>query len=66
MHYSQYTEKEVRPVMIRLAKLVHNAGVGKLTAVFTKYTSSKLLRVATSADMKSPLLQELVDSVDRT
>ncbi|KAK2162091.1 hypothetical protein LSH36_104g04003 [Paralvinella palmiformis] len=58
-HYSKYTEDDLRPVMERIALLVTKAGTGKLTAVKTKYQSSKFMRISQMPELSSQLIKDL-------
>nr|ADP06655.1 cyclin B [Haliotis diversicolor supertexta] len=58
-HYSTYTEKDLLPIQQKLAHLVVKAENSKLTAVRTKYSSSKFMKISTAAELKSPALLEL-------
>ena len=47
MHfYSRYSESELEPIMQRMALLVVKASQGKLTAIYTKYKSSKFMKIS--------------------
>ena len=52
-HYSKYTESDLLPVMKKMVKLVQKANTGKLTAVHTKYKSSKFMRISVIPELKS-------------
>ena len=56
-HYSNYEEDGLAAVMKRMACLVLKAGTGKLTAIKTKYTTSKLLKISTLAELKGRVIQ---------
>ncbi|XP_046377970.1 G2/mitotic-specific cyclin-B-like [Haliotis cracherodii] len=58
-HYSTYSEKDLLPIQQKLAHLVVKAENSKLTAVRTKYSSSKFMKISTAAELKSPALLEL-------
>ena len=58
-HYSKYGENELLPVMKKMAVLVTRAGTGKLTAIKTKYASSKFMKISNIPELKSPLVEEL-------
>lgn len=58
-HYSSYPEKELTPTMQKLASLVIKAENSKLTAVRTKYSSSKFFKISTIPELKSQELKEM-------
>ena len=58
-YYSKYTEKELLPVMRKMACLVQKAGAGKLTAIYTKYKSSKFMRISVIPELQSQVVQDL-------
>nr|P13952.1 RecName: Full=G2/mitotic-specific cyclin-B [Spisula solidissima]CAA33513.1 unnamed protein product [Spisula solidissima] len=58
-HYSSYCEKDLVSTMQKLASLVIKAENSKLTAVHTKYSSSKFMKISKLAALKSPLVKEL-------
>jgi len=45
--------------MERIALLVTKAGTGKLTAVKTKYQSSKFMRISQMPELSSQLIKDL-------
>ena len=61
-HYSKYGENELLPVMKKMAVLVTRAGTGKLTAIKTKYASSKFMKISNVPELKSPMVEELARS----
>ena len=61
-HYSKYGENELLPVMKKMAVLVTRAGTGKLTAIKTKYASSKFMKISNIPELKSPMVEELARS----
>lgn len=61
-YYSKYTEHELQPIMQRMAHLVTKAGTGKLTAIKTKYQSSKFMRIANLPELKSEVILDLAQS----
>nr|AAC35952.1 cyclin B [Dreissena polymorpha] len=65
-HYSSYTEEELVPTMRKLASLVMKQEDSKLklTAIRTKYSSSKFMKISTIPALKSPLVQELAGASD--
>lgn len=60
-HYSKYSEADLMPVMKKMAALLQKAGSGKLTAIHTKYKSSKFMRISTIPELKSAVLTELAE-----
>ncbi|XP_060572470.1 G2/mitotic-specific cyclin-B-like [Ruditapes philippinarum] len=58
-HYSSYSEKDLFQTMQKLASLVIKAENSKLTAVRTKYSSSKFMKISTLAALKSPVIKEM-------
>lgn len=58
-YHSRYTEKQLQPVLQRLAYLLNRAGTGKLSAIKTKYQSSKFMRISTLPQLKCPLVEQL-------
>lgn len=61
-HYSSYTEKDILPLMQKLASLVVKTETSKLTAVRTKYSSSKFMKISTLPALKSPLIKDLASA----
>ena len=60
-YYSHYRESEILPIIQRMGYLVQRSGVGKLTAIKTKYQSSKFMRISTIPELSSPLIAELAE-----
>ncbi|XP_050326346.1 G2/mitotic-specific cyclin-B [Bactrocera neohumeralis] len=58
-YYSRYTAEHLRPIATKIATVVRNAPSAKLKAVYTKYQSSKLYKIA----MRSELYDKLIDSI---
>lgn len=58
-YYSRYTAKHLRPIAKKIAVVVRNAPTAKLKAVYTKYQSSKLYKIA----MRSELYDKLIESI---
>ncbi|KAJ0001746.1 hypothetical protein NQD34_001542 [Periophthalmus magnuspinnatus] len=67
-HYSTYDEAHLRPIMQRIAKNVVqiNDGKTKFTAVKTKYSSSKLMKIALIPQLRSPIIRSMAAAVDQT
>nr|P24862.1 RecName: Full=G2/mitotic-specific cyclin-B [Patella vulgata]CAA41255.1 cyclin B [Patella vulgata] len=59
-HYSNYSEKEIYPVMQKLAQLVVKAETSKLTAVKIKYSSSRFMKISSIPELKSNAITDLV------
>lgn len=57
--YSQYTESELLPVMKKMAILIQKSGAGKLTAIHTKFKSSKFMRISAIPELKSDTVSDL-------
>lgn len=64
-HYSRYTEDALMPIIKRIALLVSKAGTGKLTAIHTKYQSSKFMRTSKLPELQSKTITELAAQVAR-
>lgn len=60
--YSKYTESELRPILKRLADLLQKAGTGKLTAIKTKYQSSKFMKISLLPELQSKVVAELAQA----
>ncbi|CAG5116431.1 unnamed protein product [Candidula unifasciata] len=60
--YSFYSDDELLPVVQKLAQLVVKAESSKLTAVKTKYSGSKFMKIATIPQLKSKTLLEIATS----
>jgi len=58
-HYSKYPEKELNPVIKKMSCLVLKAGSGKLTAIRSKYASSKFMKISVIPELKSQTIQDL-------
>lgn len=58
-YHSRYTEKQLLPAIQRMAFLLQKAGTGKLTAIKTKYQSSKQMRISTLPQLKCTVVDEL-------
>jgi len=62
-HYSRYSEDALMPIIQRIALLVTKAGTGKLTAIHTKYQSSKFMRTSKLPELQSTTITELAAQV---
>lgn len=60
--YSKYPEAGLMPIMKKMALLVTKAAVGKTTAIYTKYKSSKFMRISTHQALQSQVITELAKS----
>ena len=58
-HYSKYSMTELKPIISKMAQLVLKADSGKLTAVKTKYQSSKFMRISTISELKTDIVRQL-------
>lgn len=58
-HYSKYPESKLKPIMQRMAVLVSKSGTGKLTAIHTKYSSSKFMRTSRMPELQCQLITDL-------
>ena len=58
VYYSGYEESQLENLMCRICQLSLRAGTGKLTAVKTKYSSSKLMRISKLPQLDSQLVHE--------
>jgi len=62
VHYSKYEETHLKDIMRHMAHLATRAGVGKLTAIKTKYQSSKFMRISTIPELRS---QQIIDLAEQ-
>ena len=62
VHHSRYSEEELMPTMKKMARLVTKAKTGKLTAVHTKYKSSKFNRISVVPELKSSVITSLAET----
>jgi hypothetical protein len=62
VHYSGYTEHQLQSLICRLCQLVLKAGTGKLTAIKTKYQSSKFMRISKLVQLDSQIVRDLAQS----
>lgn len=60
-YYSRYTNQELIPITKQLAALVKDAPKAKLSAVYTKYCSSKFDAIAKLDAVKTERLQHIID-----
>lgn len=58
-HYSSYTEKDLTTMVQKLSSLVVKAENSKLTAVRTKYASSKFNKISAISELKSQRVKDL-------
>jgi len=59
VHHSGYTEKDLLPVMQKLAVIVTKAETSKLQAVRGKYASPKFMRISMIPELKSSVIKNL-------
>jgi hypothetical protein len=64
-HYSKYSEQDLLPIMQRICLLITKAGTGKLTAIKTKYASSKFMRIANIPELKCQIVQDFAAAVSK-
>ncbi|XP_025076789.1 G2/mitotic-specific cyclin-B-like isoform X2 [Pomacea canaliculata] len=57
--YSTYTEEQLQPLAAKLASLVVKSFSGKLTAIRTKYSTSKLMKISQIPELKSSIVTDL-------
>ncbi|ELT97248.1 hypothetical protein CAPTEDRAFT_151793 [Capitella teleta] len=58
-YYSTYRQDQLDPVIHRMSHLVMCAGSGKTTAIKTKYSSQKFMRISTLAELSGPVIEQL-------
>lgn len=65
-HYSTYDEPHLRPIVQLIAKnlVLVNDGKTKFTAVKTKYSSSKLMSIAQTPQLSSPVVRSLAAAAE--
>nr|KAG5695271.1 hypothetical protein BaRGS_028206 [Batillaria attramentaria] len=59
VYYSTYSEEQLQPVAAKMASLVVKAETSKLTAIRTKYSTSKLMKISQIPELKSSLVTDL-------
>ena len=52
------------PLIQKMALLATKAGTGKLTAIKTKYQSSKFMRIANLPELKCQLMVDLAEAAN--
>lgn len=62
VHYSNYTESHLMPIVKKMALMVQKSPKSKYQAVRTKYASSKFMRISTIPELQSSQIAELADS----
>lgn len=67
-HYSTYDELHLKPIMQLIAKnvVMVNEGKTKFQAVRNKYSSSRLLKISLSPQLKSPIVENLAAALLNT
>ncbi|XP_069137940.1 G2/mitotic-specific cyclin-B-like [Argopecten irradians] len=63
-HYSSYSESDLMPMVHKLSTLVIKAEKSKLTAVRTKYASSKFNKISTISELQSQTLIDLAAAAE--
>ena len=63
IHYSTYTEIDLKPCITRIAKLVSTMTTSKQQAVRSKYCGSRFMGVADDPMLKSPTIEELASGI---
>jgi len=57
--YSEYSEKEILPLVGEMAALVLSLDSSKYQAVYTKYSSNKFLKISRLAEIKGETMKQL-------
>merc|ERR1712002_1315894 len=60
-YYSNYDYMKLLPIVCKMAAILIKAGEGKLTAVHSKYTQKKMLKVAVLPELKGSLVLKLAN-----
>eukprot|EP00914_Ancora_sagittata_P021588 GHVO01042784.1.p1 GENE.GHVO01042784.1~~GHVO01042784.1.p1 ORF type:complete len:411 (+),score=61.90 GHVO01042784.1:137-1369(+) len=58
-YYSTYGQQRLEPIIQRIAYLVHRSGSGKQTAIKTKYSNDKFMRISTLPELSGSVIAEL-------
>jgi len=61
--YSKYQEEDLVKVMQKMSSLVTTAGTGKLTAIKSKYSSSKFMKISSIPELQSSLVEEVAKGI---
>jgi len=60
-YYSNYDYMKLLPIVCKMAAILIRAGEGKLTAVHSKYSQKKMLKVAVLPELKGSLVLKLAN-----
>merc|ERR1711915_207552 len=60
-YYSNYDYMKLLPIVCKMAAVLIRAGEGKLTAVHSKYSQKKMLKVAVLPELKGSLVLKLAN-----
>lgn len=63
--YSKYREEDLMSIMHKMAYLLAKAGTGKLTAIFLKYQSSKLMRISVAKELRCQTIIDMAAEHDK-
>lgn len=61
VHYSNYTDAHLAPIVKKMAILIQKSVKSKYQAVRTKFSSSKFMRISQIPELKSSRITELVE-----
>ncbi len=59
--YSTYSATDLQPIVKQMCRLVLKSGSGKLSAIKTKYESSKFMRISKLPQLKSQTVTDLAE-----
>ncbi|XP_013091041.1 G2/mitotic-specific cyclin-B-like [Biomphalaria glabrata] len=62
-HYSKFEETELKSLSKRLAQLVVKAETSKLTAIKTKFASTKFMKISSIPQLKSQTMLDMAESI---
>jgi len=60
-YYSNYEYMKLLPIVCKMAAVILRAGEGKLKAVYSKYSTKKMLKVAEMPELKGSLILKLAN-----
>lgn len=60
--YSRYDVFHLTPIVQKIAVVVREAPNAKVKAVYTKYLSSKLLKISQNPELYGPYMDSIIDS----
>lgn len=63
VHYSKYEEKDLKPLMGKLARIALKAETQKLQAIRQKFASSKFMKISCNPKLRSPKMKEMALAV---